>query len=212
MPRPSEKYRSPSRTVRRLVGTIAIGASSAILGAPVILAPPAQAASESTWDQLAACESGGDWSVNTGNGYFGGVQFSQSTWNGYGGSAYASRADLATRQQQIAVAERVLAGQGWGAWPTCSRQIGARGGGDAEASVPTTALAAGPRQTAASRTAVPFRFDKPGTACVVLPGDTLSTIAHRYLVAGGWREIHRRNTGTIPDPDVIHPGQQLTLR
>jgi hypothetical protein len=69
------------------------------------------------------CESGGNWSINTGNGYYGGLQFSQQTWAGFGGTAYAARADLATKAEQIAVAERVLAVQGAGAWPTCGRNL-----------------------------------------------------------------------------------------
>jgi hypothetical protein len=80
----------------------------------------------SIWDRIAACESGGNWSINTGNGYYGGLQFTQSTWNAYGGQAYASRADLASRDAQIAVAQRVQAAQGWGAWPVCSYKAGAR--------------------------------------------------------------------------------------
>ena len=80
----------------------------------------------SIWDRIAACESGGNWHINTGNGYYGGLQFSSSTWLGYGGGAYASRADLATREQQIAIAQKVQAGQGWGAWPVCSYKAGAR--------------------------------------------------------------------------------------
>ena len=75
------------------------------------------------WDAVAQCESGGNWSINTGNGYYGGLQFSQSTWEAYGGLAYAPRADLATKSEQIAAAERVLAGQGRGAWPTCGRNL-----------------------------------------------------------------------------------------
>ena len=89
-------------------------------------APPAPApapVSGRDWDAVARCESGGNWSINTGNGYYGGLQFSAGTWTGYGGAAYAARADLATREQQIAVAERVLAGQGKGAWPTCGRNL-----------------------------------------------------------------------------------------
>lgn len=82
--------------------------------------------SGSVWDRVAACESGGNWHINTGNGYYGGLQFSSSTWLGYGGAAYASRADLATREQQIAIAQKVLAGQGWNAWPVCSYKAGAR--------------------------------------------------------------------------------------
>ena len=80
----------------------------------------------SIWDKIAACESGGNWSINTGNGYYGGLQFTQSTWNAYGGQSYASRADLASREDQIAVAQRVQASQGWGAWPVCSYKAGAR--------------------------------------------------------------------------------------
>ena len=78
------------------------------------------------WDRLAQCESSGNWHINTGNGFFGGLQFLQATWEGLGGLAFAPRADLATREQQIIVAERVLAKQGWGAWPECSRKLGLR--------------------------------------------------------------------------------------
>ena len=77
------------------------------------------------WDALARCESGGNWAINTGNGYFGGVQFDQNTWERQGGLRYASRADLATREEQIAIAEVTRARQGWGAWPTCSSRTGA---------------------------------------------------------------------------------------
>ena len=73
------------------------------------------------WDSIAACESGNNWSINTGNGYYGGVQFDQSTWERNGGLRYASRADLATREEQIAIAEVTRARQGWGAWPVCGR-------------------------------------------------------------------------------------------
>lgn len=100
-------------------------ASTATLGAVAALAAPtASAAPDSDWDRLAQCESGGDWSANTGNGYYGGLQFHAQTWTGFGGQEYAARADLATREQQIAVAERVLASQGWGAWPACSAKLG----------------------------------------------------------------------------------------
>jgi len=89
-------------------------------------APPAQAASPApasaggvNWSAIAACESGGNWSISTGNGFYGGLQFTEQTWLGYGGGQYASSANLATPGQQIAVAQRVLAGQGIGAWPVC---------------------------------------------------------------------------------------------
>ena len=84
------------------------------------------AASGGVWDRLAQCESGGNWSINTGNGYYGGIQFNQQTWAAYGGTKYASRADLATREQQIDIAKKVQANQGWGAWPSCTSQLGIR--------------------------------------------------------------------------------------
>ncbi len=81
---------------------------------------------DAVWDRLAQCEAGGNWAVNTGNGFFGGLQFTQGTWEAHGGRAYASRADLATREEQIAVAKRVQASQGWGAWPACTSSMGLR--------------------------------------------------------------------------------------
>jgi LysM repeat protein len=86
--------------------------------APVSTAAPASSGG-ANWSAIAACESGGNWSASTGNGFYGGLQFTQQTWLGYGGGQYASSANQATKAQQIAVAERVLAGQGIGAWPTC---------------------------------------------------------------------------------------------
>ena len=83
-------------------------------------------ASGSVWDSLAQCESGGNWAINTGNGFSGGLQFTPSTWAGNGGTAYAPSAHLATREQQIAIAERVQASQGWGAWPACTASLGIR--------------------------------------------------------------------------------------
>jgi Transglycosylase-like domain len=88
---------------------------------PVPSGGPSPAAHD--WNAVALCESGGNWAINTGNGYYGGLQFSPSTWTAFGGTAYAPRADLATRDQQIAVAEKVLAVQGAGAWPTCGRNL-----------------------------------------------------------------------------------------
>lgn len=80
----------------------------------------------SVWDTVAQCESGGNWHINTGNGYYGGLQFTHSTWKAYGGSRYAYNAHRASKGQQVAIAERVLRGQGWGAWPVCSRKAGMR--------------------------------------------------------------------------------------
>lgn len=89
-------------------------------------AAAAATAPSGVWDQLADCESGGDWAINTGNGYYGGLQFLGSTWQGYGGGEFAARPDLATRDQQIIVAERIRDDVGYGAWPACSRRLGLR--------------------------------------------------------------------------------------
>ena len=102
--------------------TVGVVAGAAALG----LAGSASAAPDSTWDSVAQCESTGNWAINTGNGYYGGLQFTESTWDAYGGQQYASRADLATREEQIAVAEQTLAGQGWGAW-ACAYAGGGEG-------------------------------------------------------------------------------------
>jgi resuscitation-promoting factor RpfA len=102
------------------------GAVAAMLVAAVAGCRPGRFGSNTVWDKLAMCESSGQWRINTGNGFFGGLQFHPDTWTGFGGGAFAPRADLATREQQIIVAERVLAKQGWGAWPACSRKLGLR--------------------------------------------------------------------------------------
>lgn len=91
--------------------------------APAAAPAPVSSGSGLNWDAVAQCESGGDWSINTGNGFYGGLQFTQSTWDAYGGQAYAPRADLASRDAQIAIAERVYQGQGAGAWPVCGANL-----------------------------------------------------------------------------------------
>ena len=105
------------------VRALVVGVAAVTLGA-LGLTAPAHAASDATWNRLAQCESGGNWRINTGNGYYGGVQFSLGSWNAVGGNRYASRPHLATRTQQVAAAERLLTIQGWGAWPACSRKLG----------------------------------------------------------------------------------------
>ncbi len=93
---------------------------------PVVASASADAAPVNSWNRLAQCESGGRWHVNTGNGYYGGLQFSNSTWRGFGGGRFAPRADIATKAQQIQIAERVQHSQGWQAWPVCSHRVGLR--------------------------------------------------------------------------------------
>ncbi|CAM5510920.1 hypothetical protein SALBM217S_02817 [Streptomyces griseoloalbus] len=110
------KHRRPSKATR----AIAIaGVTGAAVAGPLMASGTASAATASEWDAVAQCESGGNWSINTGNGYYGGLQFSASTWAAYGGTQYAATADQASKAQQIEIAEKVLAGQGKGAWPVC---------------------------------------------------------------------------------------------
>ncbi|QGV81369.1 transglycosylase family protein [Streptomyces ficellus] len=129
------------------------------------------------WGCVAECESGGRWNLNTGNGFYGGLQFKQSTWEAYGGLAHARRADLATRPQQIAVAEEVLRWHGWNAWPVCSKKHGLS-----------------------------------GRAHTVQPRDTLTSVARRFKVPGGWKALYKANQKVVgADPDKIRPGMMLTL-
>jgi hypothetical protein len=122
----SGRHRKPTTST---VGVAKLAFTGAVLSSggavPLALAGHAAAAPDSEWDRVAACESGGNWAINTGNGYQGGLQFSRGTWAAHGGGEYASSANQATRDQQIAVAERVLATQGKGAWPVCGRGLSA---------------------------------------------------------------------------------------
>ncbi|KDN82451.1 transglycosylase family protein [Kitasatospora cheerisanensis] len=113
----------------RVRAAVVGGALLAVPVAGLVTATSASAADVATWDKVAQCESGGNWSINTGNGFYGGLQFTSSTWAAFGGTAYASQANLATKAQQIAVAEKVLASQGPGAWPVCSVKAGLTKGG-----------------------------------------------------------------------------------
>ncbi|MFD7512280.1 transglycosylase family protein [Streptomyces sp. NPDC059853] len=207
-------------TVSRASLTVTAGGAG--LALPLISATGAEAASVETWDKVAECESSGRWDVDTGNGYFGGLQFKQSTWEAFGGTAYAPRADQATKDQQIAVAEEVLDTQGPGAWPSCSSRAGlTRDGVDPgvspdagapgraeESAEPAAAAPAGEVRTQAAgltrtETADPYE---------VVRGDTLSAIARTHEVTGGWQSLYDLNREVIGgNPDLIFPGQRLTL-
>ncbi|MFF5970625.1 peptidoglycan DD-metalloendopeptidase family protein [Streptomyces sp. NPDC012769] len=202
----------PSRINR---ASLTVGGAGIAL--PLVGAGTAQAASLDVWEKLASCESSSNWQINTGNGYFGGLQFSQSTWERYGGTHFAPRADLASKDQQIAVAERVLKGQGPGAWPGCAPRAGLERGGEApdiapqtERTRPLTNVALPAQRTAsASPTTVPTVREM----YTVTPGDSLSKIAREQHVRGGWNRLYEANRTVVgDDPDLIHPGQRLTLR
>ncbi|WP_255945903.1 transglycosylase family protein [Streptomyces odontomachi] len=205
----------PGRINRASLTVTAGGAGLAI---PLIGATTAQAADLDTWSKVAACESGNNWNINTGNGYFGGLQFSQSTWDSYGGRVYASRADQASRDQQIAVAEKVLKGQGPRAWPVCSERAGLSSGGAAPQITPAssthTQATGRARSSAADVKPETTPQSRAGTAETykVVRGDTLSGIAEERGVHGGWQQLYQDNRKVIgADPDLILPGQRLAL-
>ncbi|MGC5022505.1 transglycosylase family protein [Micromonospora sp. DT47] len=213
---------------RVAVGTLAVGA---VTGIAAVLAPAAPASAASVnWDAIAQCESGGNWHINTGNGYYGGLQFSQGTWSGYGGKKYASRADLASRGEQIAIAERVLDGQGIGAWPVCGKKGGSTksysSGSEKSEKPQKSERRSESRSTAKSKKTERSAQQKQGNSrserrsapassgdtYVVRPGDTLSQIADAKDLAGGWQALYERNKRVVgADPGLIFPGQKLSL-
>ncbi|MEZ0091995.1 transglycosylase family protein [Streptacidiphilus sp. EB129] len=205
-------------TLAKAAGVTAVGAAAL----PALTAGAAHAATAgSVWDKVAACESGGDWQINTGNGFYGGLQFTASTWAAYGGTHYAERADLADRNQQVTVAQRVLQGQGPGAWPVCSVRAGlTRADGATAPAVPTPkpAKAAKPAKPAAPAVpAMPVRPPVPHqptgggrSEYTVRAGDTLSGIAESQHVPGGWQALYAANRTAIgADPNLIQPGARL---
>lgn len=226
------KHRRPSKATR----AIAIaGVTGAAVAAPLMAAGNASAATAAEWDAVAQCESGGNWSINTGNGYYGGLQFSASTWAGYGGTKYASTADQATKAQQIEIAEKVLAGQGKGAWPVCGKGLSGaaytgggstqnQGGGsqqsapkqdtgaDRSAGQKSSRSAERPAQKKTVTTPTGKKVKKGDGEYKVVKGDTLSSIAEEHDVKGGWAKLFELNDDIVQDADLIYPGQQLHLK
>ena len=239
-------------SIRRTAAALAIGG----VAAATMSMPAANAVDGATWDALAQCESGGNWSINTGNGFYGGLQFTQQSWNGVGMSGSPANA---TRAQQIEAGERLLAIQGWGAWPACSAKLGLYGktGAAPTYTEPTTTVAAQSQTqqtyTAPAAQAAPAAVEAPAAAPVaqvapaaveapaaapaapaapaveapaaapvaapkaaagtytVVPGDSLSLIASKLGVAGGYQAIAAANTDIIYNVDLIFPGQVLNI-
>jgi hypothetical protein len=164
----SRSRTSPGRSLLRLavVGAVATGV-------PLALAGTASAAPESAWDKLAQCESGGNWKINSGNGYYGGIQFNATTWRAFGGSGMPHQA---SKSEQIAVAERTLAAQGWNAWPACSRKMGLHGiaAEPGKKAAPAAKKASAPAKSSAKSSG------RSGGSYVVKRGDTLSKIAKAH--------------------------------
>ncbi|WP_149030653.1 transglycosylase family protein [Kitasatospora sp. MBT66] len=186
---PTNGTRLSGRTRRAIA---ALGVAGIGLTIPCLTAGTASAASVATWDKVAQCESTGNWSINTGNGFYGGLQFTNSTWAEFGGTSFAARADLATKDQQIAIAEKVLAVQGPGAWPVCSVQAGLTKGGtpaavDTSAAAPATktpAPAAKPAEKPAAKPAAEpaAKADTPAA----------SDAAQQRTGAQDWQKWHRQ--------------------
>ncbi|WP_097867237.1 LysM peptidoglycan-binding domain-containing protein [Streptomyces sp. rh34] len=231
------KHRRPSKATR--IATLA-GVTGAAVVVPLMGATNASAASVETWDAVAQCESGGNWSINTGNGYYGGLQFSQSSWAAAGGTQYASRADLASKDQQIATAEKLLDMQGPGAWACAGAggltndgvDPGVNTGSGSGESKPEQAQperqAEQPTTRSEQRTAPQAEKKAESKKTVTTPtgekvqkgdgeykveaGDTLSSIAQAEDVKGGWSQLFELNDDIVKDADLIFPGQQLHLK
>ncbi|MFD4127778.1 transglycosylase family protein [Streptomyces globisporus] len=228
------KHRRPSKATR--IATLA-GVTGAAVAVPLMGATNASAASVATWDAVAQCESGGNWSINTGNGYYGGLQFSQSSWAAAGGTQYASRADLASKDQQIATAEKLLDMQGPGAWACAGAGgltndgvdpgVNPGGSGQSEgkseqaqperqAEQPTTRSEQREAPKAESKKTVTTptgdKVKKGDGEYKVKAGDTLSKIAQKEDVKGGWSKLFKLNDDIVEEANLIFPGQQLHLK
>jgi len=244
------RHRKPNHHAR----TLGLATAPLVAAIPMVgLSATPSSAATSAWDKLAGCESGGNWGINTGNGYYGGLQFADGTWDGNGGGKYASRADLASRAEQIVIAAKVLDGRGWSPWPACSSRLGlgsderrealataadlkARLSGDTSGSqdngdATTSSDRTSADKTSADKTSAEQRASDnrgvqteratrgkhrkaptAGGIYVVHSGDTLSGIARKRDVPGGWQNLYRMNKKTIgSNPGLIHPGQRLHL-
>lgn len=168
--------------------TFAAAATLASVAAVTVTTGLAHA--DPNWDAIAACESGGNWAINTGNGFYGGLQFTLSTWRANGGVGMPQNA---SRAEQIRVANNVLRTQGIGAWPVCGKRAGA----------PTPAVRTAPKPAPAA--------PGPVTTYRVQAGDTLALIAGKLGTPGGWEAIAAANTNTVPNPNLIYPGNVLKV-
>jgi hypothetical protein len=204
-----------STVATRAIARVALAGLA--VGAPLaIAAAPAQAEGAAVnWDAVAQCESGGRWDVSTGNGYYGGLQFTPGTWNANGGTGSAHNA---SREEQIRVAENVLKTQGIGAWPHCGpKGLGGGAAAPAKKAAPkakTTAKKTIPKRAVAPKPA-PARPEALHTGTgdyVVKAGDTLSKIAEQLNVQGGWHALLDKNKASISNPNLIFPGQRLDTK
>lgn len=208
-----------AKTLSRIAS---VAAAAALAGGVSVTAAQSASADDVNWDAIANCESGGNWGTNTGNGYYGGLQFSQSTWNAYGGSGSASSA---SRDEQIAVAERVLDSQGIGAWPVCG-QYGSSGQsysgtnteGSSDYSQDTSSSYSEDYSSDYSQSA-DYSYDYSGGTDYsasreatgtyeIQAGDTLSSIAEAHGTT--WQDLAALNS-SIVDANLIYAGETINV-
>jgi len=230
------QIRKHARTSRaRKHARLALGLTAAGVAGTAALLGPASAAQASSvnWDAIAQCESGGNWSINTGNGFYGGLQFTKGTWRAYGGAKYASTANKASRSEQISIAEKVLRGQGIGAWPVCGKKGGSSkhykgtntSGSKSHKSTSHNSSThkssthksksvthkSTKKSTTSHKVTRSTAVKATGNTYVVRSGDTLSAIATKNHISGGWHTLYQLNSKTISNPNLIFPGQRITL-
>ena len=210
-----------AKTLSRIAS---VAAAAALAGGVSVTAAQSASADDVNWDAIANCESGGNWGINTGNGYYGGLQFSQSTWNAYGGSGSASSA---SRDEQIAVAERVLDSQGIGAWPVCG-QYGSSGqsysgtnteGSSGYSQDTSSSYSEDYSQGAGYSQSADYSSDYSGGADYsasreatgtyeIQAGDTLSSIAEAHGTT--WQDLAALNSGIV-DANLIYAGETINI-
>ncbi|MDG3008707.1 LysM peptidoglycan-binding domain-containing protein [Rhodococcus sp. D2-41] len=199
--------------------------TGALVAVPLGLA--AGTANASDWDAVAQCESSGNWNTNTGNGYYGGLQFSQSTWQANGGTGSPANA---SRAEQIRVANNVLDTQGPGAWPVCGQYLQGdySGGADTtdasynapvqqapaqvEETTPQQEAATQVQDTASQAADAVLNVSPEGADYIVKAGDTLSKIATEYSTPGGWQALFEKNKDVLANPNIILTGQGLQVK
>jgi nucleoid-associated protein YgaU len=232
-----DTHSGPAKASRGKIRSAALAtALGTAAAATVAFSPPASAHADfSAWNRVASCESGGRWHINTGNGFYGGVQFSSGTWAGYGGHRYASQANYASRLEQIEVARRVLAAQGANAWPVCGPRAGLNwdSGHATHRPLPAHPDAAAHRHAkkehhrhqgthrhhgrahhrhhGAHHAAAHHQGAHHHRHYTVHSGDTLSKIAKRFHIEGGWHALYHANKSKLSNPNVLHVGQVLRL-
>lgn len=210
------KHRKPSAASRTIARIVVAGVA---VGAPMaVAAGPAQASPD--WDAIAQCESGGRWNIDTGNGYRGGLQFKQSTWEANGGTGNPANA---SREEQIRVAENVLRTQGIGAWPVCGKGKGGSAKPAKKATKPAVKKAPAQKRAKAPVTKAPaakapvaaapvVALSNPNGDYTVAAGDTLTKIAQQLRIPGGWQALHKLNKAYISNPDLILVGQKIATK